>query len=52
MIKYSDLVQFEKEHLGDHQKVRGEDGQTVLNRAIIEHNILILAKIYLNVSFT
>lgn len=52
MIKYTDYKDYEKENLEDHQRVRGEDGQTVLQRAIIEHNILILAKIYLNVSFT
>ena len=32
--------------------MRGSDGYSVLQRALLEHNIVVLSKIYLNISFT
>ena len=51
IIKWADAKKFEDEHLQDHQKATGEDGYTVLQKALLEHNILILSRIYLNISF-
>lgn len=50
IIKESDVAAYEAD-LEDHQKARGEDGSTVLARALLEHNILVLSKIYLNITF-
>ena len=35
-----------------HQKGPNQDGTTILERAIIEHNLLAVSKIYKNISFT
>ncbi len=37
--------------LASHQKVTHEDGFTVLDRAVTEHNMLALASLYKNISF-
>lgn len=51
IIKSQECQAFEASHLVDHQRARGADGYTVLEKALLEHNILVLSKIYLNVSF-
>ena len=51
IVKWADAKKFEDEQLQDHQKATGEDGYTVLQRALLEHNILVLSRIYLNISF-
>lgn len=51
IIKESDVAAYEADVLTDHQKARGEDGSTVLARALLEHNILVLSKVYLNITF-
>jgi COP9 signalosome complex subunit 4 len=51
IIKKKECQDFEAEHLNDHQKARGQDGYSVLERSILEHNILVSSKIYLNISF-
>mmetsp|Transcript_1264 Transcript_1264/g.2648 ORF Transcript_1264/g.2648 Transcript_1264/m.2648 type:complete len:417 (-) Transcript_1264:160-1410(-) len=37
--------------LATHQKAIGEDGTTVLDRAVMEHNMLAVSKLYKNISF-
>ncbi|KAF2860845.1 putative COP9 signalosome subunit 4 [Piedraia hortae CBS 480.64] len=37
--------------LQEHQVARTSDGSTVLEKAILEHNLLAVSKIYLNISF-
>eukprot|EP00967_Tisochrysis_lutea_P147279 scaffold279614_cov32-Tisochrysis_lutea.AAC.2 len=37
--------------LADHQKARLEDNSTVLDRAVIEHNMLAISRLYDNISF-
>lgn len=51
IINKKEIKDYEEVHLVDHQKARGQDGYTVLERAILEHNILVSSKIYLNISF-
>ena len=51
IIKSADVKEFDEKHLEDHQKAVGEDGYTVLQKALLEHNILVLSKIYMNISF-
>ena len=51
IIKWAQVRDFENDHLEDHQKAVDANGQTVLQRALLEHNILVLSKIYLNISF-
>ena len=51
IIKWAEVSDFERDHLEDHQKAVDANGQTVLERALLEHNILALSKIYLNISF-
>ena len=50
LLRDADVEEFEKS-LKDHQKVKFSDGQTVLDRARIEHNIVVLSKIYMNITF-
>jgi COP9 signalosome complex subunit 4 len=50
VIKSSNTEAFIK-GLEDHQQARGQDGYSVLERAVLEHNILAVSKIYLNISF-
>lgn len=51
IIKWSELEAFEKGELADHQKATDSDNYTVLFKATLEHNIHVLSKIYLNISF-
>ena len=37
--------------LATHQKATLEDGSTVLDRAVIEHNMLATSRLYANISF-
>lgn len=39
IIKKSEVQDFESNHLEEHQRVRGTHGYTLLERAILEHNI-------------
>lgn len=39
------------EELAVHQKVEFGDGYTALDRALIEHNMQVLSKIYMNITF-
>lgn len=51
IIKWEDLVPFEKDELDEHQQTKDQDGYSVLFKATLEHNIQVLSKIYLNISF-
>ena len=44
LIKEQDVKVFENDVLVDHQKAKDANGRTVLQAAIIEHNILVLSK--------
>ena len=50
LIKREFAKNFE-EGLEVHQKVKFSDGDTVLDKALIEHNITVLSKIYTNITF-
>lgn len=50
MIKRSELDEFAS-LLQNHQKATNADGQTVLDRAAIEHNLLSASKLYNNITF-
>ncbi len=50
IIKRPEVVPFE-ESLQPHQKVVSADGFSVLGKALIEHNIEVISKIYSNISF-
>jgi COP9 signalosome complex subunit 4 len=50
IIKKPDVQAFE-DALQAHQKVVSADGFTVLGKALIEHNIEVISKIYSNISF-
>lgn len=50
IIKTLDVTEFEKLLL-PHQKAVASDGGTILERAIIEHNLLSASKLYNNISF-
>ena len=47
----SDINGFVASSLATHQKATLEDGSTVLDRAVIEHNMLATSKLYTNISF-
>ena len=47
----TDEVQAFASSLATHQKATLEDGSTVLDRAVIEHNMLATSKLYTNISF-
>ena len=51
IIKRPDANEFEQS-LATHQKVVSSDGFSVLGKALIEHNIEVISKIYMNISFT
>jgi COP9 signalosome complex subunit 4 len=46
-----DHVQEFQQSLQVHQNIRYSDGYTVLDKALIEHNIGVLSKIYMNITF-
>jgi COP9 signalosome complex subunit 4 len=50
VIREKDSKEFEGQ-LDTHQKVTLADGNTVLGKALIEHNIQVLSKIYMNIKF-
>lgn len=50
IIKKPDVAEFEKT-LKPHQCTVSADGFTVLGKALIEHNIEVISKIYQNISF-
>ena len=50
VLKKESTKNFEAK-LEEHQKVRFPDGYTSLEKALIEHNIKVLSKIYLNITF-
>ena len=50
LLKSADLIHVE-EALETHQKATLSDGSTNLQRALVEHNILCVARLYHNISF-
>ena len=50
LIKRSELKEFE-ELLQPHQKATTSDGSTILDHAVIEHNLLAASKLYNNITF-
>jgi COP9 signalosome complex subunit 4 len=50
LIKMEEVTNFEEE-LKPHQKGLTSENYTVLQKAVLEHNILALSKIYTNISF-
>jgi COP9 signalosome complex subunit 4 len=50
VIKPSQTKKFEAK-LQVHQQIRFSDGYTSLDKALIEHNMRVLSKIYLNITF-
>ena len=50
IIKRPDVKEFD-ESLAAHQKVVSAEGFSVLGKALIEHNIEVISKIYSNISF-
>ena len=51
LIKRSELQEFES-LLQPHQKALTGDGSTILDHAVIEHNLLAASKLYNNITFT
>ncbi len=51
LIKRSELQEFES-LLQPHQKATTADGSTILDHAVIEHNLLAASKLYNNITFT
>ncbi len=50
LIKKSELEEFES-LLQPHQKATNADGSTILDHAVIEHNLLAASKLYNNITF-
>ena len=50
VIKNEHVEEF-KQKLEDFQNVTGGDGYSVLDKALIEHNIVVISKIYMNIRF-
>lgn len=50
IIRSSDLQEFAA-LLQPHQKAVTSDGSSILDRAVIEHNLLSASKLYNNISF-
>lgn len=50
LIKRSDLHEFEA-LLQPHQKATTSDGSTILEHAVVEHNLLAASKLYNNITF-
>jgi COP9 signalosome complex subunit 4 len=50
LIKHSELEEFET-LLQPHQKAVTSDGSTILDHAVIEHNLLAASKLYNNITF-
>merc|ERR1711962_1543663 len=51
LIKRSELQEFEA-LLQPHQKAITSDGSTILDHAVVEHNLLAASKLYNNITFT
>ena len=51
VIRPEHVQQF-KEKLADFQNVVMGDGYSVLDKALIEHNIVVISKIYMNIRFS
>jgi len=51
LIKRAELFEFES-LLQTHQKATISDGSTILNHAVVEHNILAASKLYNNITFS
>ncbi len=51
LLSHSELNSF-KDSLAEHQKATTSDGRSIVDRAVIEHNLLATGKIYDNVSFS
>jgi len=50
LIKRTELVEFEL-MLQAHQKATISDGSTILDHAVVEHNLLAASKLYNNITF-
>ena len=50
IIRTSQVKEFES-ILQDHQKASTSDGSTLIDRAVIEHNLLAVSKLYNNIRF-
>lgn len=50
IINKDDVKDLEKQ-LKDHQKAISAEGMTVLEKALIEHNMSAISNIYMNISF-
>ena len=50
VVRRQDVERLEKA-LKTHQQVRYSDGYTALDKALIEHNMTVLSKVYLNITF-
>ena len=50
IIHCEDYVQFEGS-LADHQRVQMSDGFTILERAVIEHNMVAISQVYKSIYF-
>jgi COP9 signalosome complex subunit 4 len=50
LIKPEELTEFET-ILGPHQKIVDADGASILQRSVIEHNMLAASKLYANITF-
>ena len=50
IVRPDDVVEF-KNSLEEWQNVTMGDGYSVLDKALIEHNILMISKIYMNIRF-
>ena len=51
IIKWEEMVPFQQNYLEEHQRATDSDGYSCLFKATLEHNIQVLSKIYLNISF-
>jgi COP9 signalosome complex subunit 4 len=51
VLKKEELVKFEAS-LADHQKAIMGDGMTILERAVLEHNMLAVSKLYSSIYFS
>ena len=50
LIRRSELQEFEN-LLQEHQKAVIADGSTILDNAVVEHNLLAASKLYKNITF-
>jgi COP9 signalosome complex subunit 4 len=50
IIREQDVKDFESQ-LEEHQNIERGDGYKVLDKALIQHNIVVVSKIYMNITF-